>query len=74
VSNRYAQKLKDSTSVYYTILLNPKQIMEVGKTTRIVVNSIDEADFIIELQVIKKAMANRSAKIKIKNILSYKVV
>ena len=45
-----------------------------GKTNCIVVNSIDEADFVIELRVIKKAMAERSAKIEIKHILSEKIV
>ena len=42
----------------------------LGKTSCVVVNSIDEADFIIELSVIKKAMADRSAKITIRHILS----
>lgn len=45
-----------------------------GKTTCIVVNSIDEADFVIELRVIKKAMADRSAMIVIKHILTDKDV
>lgn len=45
-----------------------------GKTTCVVVNSIDEADFVIDLHVIKKAMADRSAKIEIKHILSDKIV
>ena len=45
-----------------------------GKTNCIIVNSIEEADFVMELSVIKKAMADRSAKIKIKHILSDKIV
>ena len=45
-----------------------------GKTTCVVVNSIDEADFVLELRVIKKAMADRSAKIVIKHLLSDKEV
>lgn len=45
-----------------------------GKTSCVVVNTIDEDDFIIELRVIKKIMADRSAKITISNILSNTLV
>jgi hypothetical protein len=40
-----------------------------GKTKCVVVNTIDEADFTIELRVVKKILADRSAKIVIYNIL-----
>jgi len=45
-----------------------------GKTRCVIVNSIDEADFMIELRVIKTAMAKRSAKIVIKHLLTDKIV
>jgi len=44
------------------------------KTSCIVVNAIDKADFTIELNVIKKIMAERSAKILITHILSNKTI
>jgi len=45
-----------------------------GKTSCVVVNSIDEADFVIELRVIEKLLGYRSAKIALKHILSNKIV
>lgn len=45
-----------------------------GKTTCQVVNSYDKADFVVDLQVIKKAMAKRKAMIEITNIAAEKVV
>lgn len=44
------------------------------KTSCLVVNTIDEADFAVELNVIKKIMAERSAKILITHILSNKTI
>lgn len=44
------------------------------KTKCVIVNSTDEADFIIELRVVKKSGSTRSAKILITNILTNKVV
>lgn len=41
-----------------------------GKTSCIVVNSVDEADFIMKLQVIQKFMGDRNAKISIQHIAS----
>lgn len=46
-----------------------KDYIEV-KTTCTVVNSIDNADFIVNLYVVKKAMADRKAMITIKHILT----
>ncbi len=45
-----------------------------GKTNCKVVSSYDEADFVVDLRVIKKAMANRRAMIEITNIAMEKVV
>jgi len=45
-----------------------------GKTSCGVVNSVDEADFIIELRVIQKFMGDRSAKISIQHIVSNKII
>ena len=44
------------------------------KTSCLVVNSFEEADFTVQLNVIKKIMAERSAKILITHILSNKAV
>lgn len=44
------------------------------KTSCLVVNSFDEADFTVQLNVIKKIMAERSAKILITHILSDKTI
>jgi len=41
-----------------------------GKTSCIVVNSIDDADFVIELRVIKRPLAVRSAMIIVKHVLT----
>tara|TARA_B110000285_G_C15036571_1_gene569609 strand:+ start:665 stop:1219 length:555 start_codon:yes stop_codon:yes gene_type:complete len=40
----------------------------VGKTNCVIVNSLEEADFVVELSVVKKAMANRNAMVVIKHI------
>ncbi len=46
----------------------------VGKTTCVVVHSIEEADFVLELHVINKGMAIRAAKIIITHTLTSKEV
>lgn len=46
----------------------------IGKTSCVVVYSIDEADFVIELRVIEKSLGYRRAKITLKHILSNKIV
>ena len=59
-------KDKDNVSGSDAIQMLRSYIEE--KTTCVVVNSIYEADFVIELRVIKKGMAIRSAMIAIKHI------